>query len=162
MARRFVVPGRLKAAPHLLSFRTHQSQETLLQVVVAEKTNEIPIAQALLPCLPICSGASSQQTLCIPMKDFMLMHEYALGGKRFSPSKATSRRSLRTWQPTLPIPMARCQQAETWDRRRGRMEHRIIQVSTEMNIYLAPAWPLIQQVAEVSRRHRSQDRTKQP
>jgi hypothetical protein len=38
-----------QAAPHLLSFRTHQSQETLLQVAVSEKTNEIPIAQALLP-----------------------------------------------------------------------------------------------------------------
>ncbi len=40
------------AAPHLLSFRTHQSQETLLQVAVCEKTNEIPVAQALLPALP--------------------------------------------------------------------------------------------------------------
>jgi len=39
------------AAPHLLSFRTHGSHETLLQVAVSEKTNEIPIAQALLPCL---------------------------------------------------------------------------------------------------------------
>jgi hypothetical protein len=37
-------------APHLLSFRTHQSQETLLQVAVSEKTNEIPVTQALLPC----------------------------------------------------------------------------------------------------------------
>ena len=39
-------------APHLLSFYTHESQETLLQVRVSEKTNEIPIAKAVLPCLP--------------------------------------------------------------------------------------------------------------
>src|SRR5947209_2633310 len=38
-------------APHLLSFFTHQSQETLLHVRVSEKTNEIPIAKAVLPCL---------------------------------------------------------------------------------------------------------------
>src|SRR5213592_2828782 len=35
--------------PHLLSFSTHQSQETLLQVRVPAKTNEIPIAKMLLP-----------------------------------------------------------------------------------------------------------------
>src|SRR5438105_1033089 len=40
-------------APHLLSFCTHQSQEILLQARVQEKTNEIPIAQQLLPCLPV-------------------------------------------------------------------------------------------------------------
>jgi hypothetical protein len=40
-------------APHLLSFCTHQSQEILLQARVQQKTNEIPIAQQLLPCLPV-------------------------------------------------------------------------------------------------------------
>jgi predicted transposase YbfD/YdcC len=40
-------------APHLLSFCTHQSQEILLHVLVSEKSNEIPVAQALLPCLPL-------------------------------------------------------------------------------------------------------------
>jgi hypothetical protein len=39
-------------APHLLAFCTHDSQETLLQVQVSEKTNEIPIAKEVLPCLP--------------------------------------------------------------------------------------------------------------
>src|SRR6266566_887810 len=38
-----------QAAPHLLSFRTHQSQETLFQIRVDDKTNEIPVAQAVLP-----------------------------------------------------------------------------------------------------------------
>jgi DDE_Tnp_1-associated len=40
-------------APHLLSFCTHHTQEILVQVRVDEKTNEIPIAQLLLPCLPV-------------------------------------------------------------------------------------------------------------
>jgi hypothetical protein len=42
-----------KQAPHLLSFRTHHSQETLLQIEVEEKTNEIPIALAYLPALGV-------------------------------------------------------------------------------------------------------------
>src|SRR6266567_3186636 len=40
--------------PHLLSFCTHQSQETLLQGRVPAKTNEIPVAKMLLPSLPLC------------------------------------------------------------------------------------------------------------
>ena len=40
-------------APHLLSFCTHHSQEILLQVRVDEKPMRIPIAQQLLPCLPV-------------------------------------------------------------------------------------------------------------
>jgi hypothetical protein len=51
------------AAPHLLSFRTHQSQETLLQVAVCEKTNEIPVAQALLPCLPVAGRVFTADAL---------------------------------------------------------------------------------------------------
>src|SRR5437016_5169702 len=41
-----------RPAPHFLAFCTHESQETLLQVRVSEKTNEIPIAKDVLPCLP--------------------------------------------------------------------------------------------------------------
>ena len=40
-----------QTAPNLLSFRTHDEQETLLQVRVEDKTNEIPIAQAMLPLI---------------------------------------------------------------------------------------------------------------
>ena len=38
------------AAPHLLAFcthETHETQETLLQVRVNDKTNEIPVTQAV-------------------------------------------------------------------------------------------------------------------
>lgn len=82
-------------APHLLSFRTHHSQETLLQVVVSEKTNEIPVAQALLSYLPVKGRIFTADAL-------------------------------------------------------QRIEKRSIRVSTEMNSYLAD-WPLIQQVAELTR-----------
>ncbi len=54
-------------APHLLSFRTHQSQETLLQVVVAEKTNEIRLHRpSCLACLSL--DAFSPRMLCTPRR----------------------------------------------------------------------------------------------
>lgn len=59
-----------QAAPHLLSLRTHQSQETLLQVAVAEKTNEIPVAQALLPSLPLTGRVCTADALHT-QKNFM-------------------------------------------------------------------------------------------
>ena len=36
-----------QAAPHLLAFCTHETQETLLHVRVSDKINEIPVAQAV-------------------------------------------------------------------------------------------------------------------
>jgi hypothetical protein len=48
-------------------------------------------------------------------------------------------------------PHASCIQAETWDRRRGRVEHRSIRVSSEMNAYLHATWPHICQVAQLTR-----------
>jgi hypothetical protein len=42
-----------QAAPHLLSVSTHTTQETLVQVRVDDKTNEIPVAQEVLPHLAL-------------------------------------------------------------------------------------------------------------
>src|SRR5437762_8339647 len=50
-------------APHLLSFRTHHSQETLLEIEVEEKTNEIPIALAYLPALPVAGRVLTADAL---------------------------------------------------------------------------------------------------
>ncbi len=57
-------------APHLLSFRTHHSQQTLLHVVVCKKTNEIPVAPALLSCLPVAGRVFTADALHTP-KAFM-------------------------------------------------------------------------------------------
>ncbi len=48
-------------------------------------------------------------------------------------------------------PQARYLQAETVDRRRGRVEVRTIKGSHEMNAYLAPSWPFVAQVAQLTR-----------
>ena len=52
-----------QAAPHLLSFCTHDSQETLFQVRVSEKTNEIPVAKAVLPTLPVAGRVVTSDAL---------------------------------------------------------------------------------------------------
>lgn len=137
-----------QAAPHLLSFRTHHSQETLVQVAVPEKTNEIPVAQALLPCLPLTGRVCTADALHTH-KEFMQGVD-ALGGKTVL--------TVKNNQPTLYAdlatyfadPHASFIQDATLDLHRGRVETRAIRVSTEMNAYLND-WPLVQQVAELTR-----------
>ncbi len=137
-----------QAAPHLLSFRTHQSQETLFQVAVSEKTNEIPVAQALLPCLPLAGRVCTADALHT-QKEFMQCVD-GLGGK--------SVLTVKNNQPTLYAdlatyfadPHASFLPDATLDLQRGRIEKRSIRVSTEMNAYLKD-WPLVEQVAELTR-----------
>ncbi len=137
------------AAPHLLAFCTHQSQETLLQVWVDEKTNEIPVAQALLPTLPIRHRVCTADALHTQTDFMRVIHE----------QQAETVLTVKGNQPTLYAdlatyfadPLARYLQAETLDRRRGRTEVRTIKVSTEMNAYLAPLWPYSAQVAQLTR-----------
>jgi DDE_Tnp_1-associated len=45
-------PDGTSSAPHLRSISGHERRATLLQVRVDGKTNEIPVAQALLPYIP--------------------------------------------------------------------------------------------------------------
>src|SRR5438105_10742333 len=48
-------------------------------------------------------------------------------------------------------PHAQFQQAETLDRHRGRIEHRMIQVSQELSAYLQADWSGITHVAKLTR-----------
>jgi len=63
------------AAPHLLSFVTHQSQETFFQVRVDEKTKEIPVAKQVLPTLPIRSRVCTADALHTHAAFICLIHE---------------------------------------------------------------------------------------
>jgi hypothetical protein len=64
-----------KDAPDLLSFCTHHSQETLLQVLVGEKTNEIPVAFALLPFLPVAGRVYTADALHTHLPFFRRIQE---------------------------------------------------------------------------------------
>lgn len=136
-------------APHLLSFQTHHSQETLFEVRVSEKTNEIPVAKAVLPALPIAGRVTTADALHTHAAFMQVVHEQ--GGMCVLTVKNNQPTLFADLATYFADPQAVCLQAETWDRRRGRVEHRLIRVSTELNRYLAPAWPLVAQVAQVTR-----------
>lgn len=135
-------------APHLLSFRTHQSHETLLQVEVCEKTNEIPVAQALLPCLPLGGRVCTADALHTQIDFHRWVH--ALGGFSVLTVKKNQPLLFEALATYFADHDAICWQASTRDDHRGRTEIRHIRVSTEMNTYLS-AWPHLAQVAELTR-----------
>lgn len=58
-------------------------------------------------------------------------------------------------------PATRYTQAETWDRHRGRCEVRHLKASTELTAYLAPIWPYIAQVGQLTRRITTRVQTRQ-
>lgn len=138
--------------PHLLSFFTHQSQETLLQVRVPAKTTEIPIATLLLPCLRLHPRVYTADAL----------HTHAPFMEVVRDCSASSVLTVKANQPTLYADLATYfsdpqtllapfERDCTVDRRRGRIETRTIEVSAGMNTYLAPTWPLVRQVARLTR-----------
>ena len=108
-------------APHLLAFCTHESQETLLQVRVSEKTNEIPIAKEVLPCLPSTPRVYTADALHTHA-DFMQVvraqHGFSLlTVKGNQPILFADLRLYFTDPATSFLPH---EQARTIDRRRGR------------------------------------------
>jgi predicted transposase YbfD/YdcC len=144
-----VQPDGTSQAPHLLSISGHRSQETLLQMRVDDKTNEIPVAQALLPYLPlrgrlVTADALHTQTafaqgvldqggdylLCVKGNQPTLYAAIALAFA--DPATPTSKRTV------------------TIDRRRGRTEVRSLRTTTALNDYLT-TWPQVGQVAELTR-----------
>jgi predicted transposase YbfD/YdcC len=116
---------------------------------VDEKTNEIPVAQEVLPTLPIQQRVCTADALHTQTEFMRVIHDL----------QAETVLTVKGNQPTLYAdlatsfagPQARYLQAETIDRRRGRTEVRTIKVSTEMNASLAPRWPSIAQVAQLTR-----------
>jgi predicted transposase YbfD/YdcC len=118
--------------------RTHESQETLLQVQVSEKTNEIPVAQALLPFLPLrgrvytADALHTQRAFTQAVVD--LQGYYLLTVKENQPTLYTD---LQTY---FSDPEASYEQEQTVDRHKGRVEGRQIRVTTRMNAYLV-CWP---------------------
>jgi hypothetical protein len=72
------------SVPHLLAFCTHHSHETLLQVAVDEKMNEIPVAQTLLPTLPLRGRVRTADALHT-QREFMRL----LMNSRLAPSSSS-------------------------------------------------------------------------
>ena len=138
-----------QTAPHLLAFVTHQSQETFFQIRVDEKTNEIPVAKAVLPSLPIRKRVCTADALHTHADFLGLLHDLEADGLlTVKGNQPTLYADLQTY---FADPDAQYLQAQTIDRRRGRTEVRTIKVSTEMKAYLAATWPHVEQVAQLTR-----------
>jgi predicted transposase YbfD/YdcC len=138
--------------PHLLAFCTHETQETLLQVRVSEKTNEIPVAQELVSCLPMQPRVYTADALHTHASFMRTVH--ALAGfcvLTVKGNQPTLYADLATYfnDPHTVIAPSEC--IRTVDFHRGRTEVRLLEVTSSLNDYLAPCWPLVRQVARVTR-----------
>ncbi|HWS85340.1 MAG TPA: ISAs1 family transposase, partial [Ktedonobacteraceae bacterium] len=138
-----------KQAPHLLSFRTHHSQETLLQIEVEEKTNEIPIALAYLAALPVAGRVFTADALHTHVPFFLRVQQ--LGGDAVlvvKDNQPTLHEHLATY---FADPLASFEEAETIDLQPGRKEVRHIKVTSALSDYLQRDWPGVAQVAQLTR-----------
>jgi|SRR5450755_53759 predicted transposase YbfD/YdcC len=136
-------------APDLLSFCTHYSQETLLQVLVGEKTNEIPVAFAILPFLPVAGRVYTADALHTHLPFFQRIQ--ALHGHTVlivKGNQPTLKEHLITY---FADPDATFEQACTLDLQKGRKEIRSIKVTSALNDYLQQDWPGVAQVAQLTR-----------
>jgi len=136
-------------APHLLSFCTHCSQETLLQIPVGEKTNEILVALAFLPALPVAGRSFTADALHTHVPFFQAIQ--ALGGAAVftvKDNQPTLQEHLATY---FADPLASFEEAETIDLQRGRKEVRSIKVTSALSDYLQQDWPGVAQVAQLTR-----------
>jgi len=136
-------------APHLLSFRTHHSEETLLQIEVEEKTNEIPIALAYLPALPVAGRVFTADALHTHVPFFLRVQQ--LEGDAVlvvKDNQPTLHEHLATY---FADPLASFEEAETMDLQRGRKEIRHIKVTCALSDYLQRDWPGVAQVAQLTR-----------
>lgn len=136
-------------APHLLSVSTHHTQETLVQVRVADKTNEIPVAQALLPLLSLRGRVVTADAL----------HTQTALAQTVLDGGADDVLCVKDNQPTLhgdpafyfADPRATDTEAATLDRRRGRTEWRTLRVSAARHATVLSGFPKLAQVAQLTR-----------
>jgi hypothetical protein len=98
-----------QSAPHLLSFCAHDSQETLFQVRVSEKTNEIPVAKAILSTLPIAGRVVTADALHTHADFMQITHDQH--GKSVSTVKLNQPTLYANLATYFADPQARCQQA---------------------------------------------------
>jgi predicted transposase YbfD/YdcC len=145
------VRGAATAAgtPHLLSFSTADTQETVLQVRVDSKTNEIPVVQEMLPFVPVAGRVFLADALHTQRATAAVVQhlgaDYLLTVKENQPALYDH---LATY---FAAPTAPDRRARTVDRQRGRHEVRQLRATTEMSAYLAPDWPGVAQVARLVR-----------
>jgi len=136
-------------APHLLSISTAHSQETLLHVRVAVKTNEIPVLQAVLPALPVAGRVVLADAL----------HTQVVTAAAIRAQKGDYVLIVKDNQPALHAaialscadPTSSSKTDATTDKGHGRLEHRLLKMTTTMTRSRADGWPGLAQVGQLIR-----------
>jgi predicted transposase YbfD/YdcC len=136
---------------HQLSAYDVKTGVVLFQVNVGEKQNEI---SALKPYLVpsfikgrifTLDAMHTQTALCAKVHRFE--GYYLLIAKDNQPTLASDLADFFC----LPPPDWRCKEAETWDKGHGRLEHRQITCSPDLNEWFADRWSGVAQVFRLQR-----------
>jgi predicted transposase YbfD/YdcC len=138
-----------EGTPHLLSFSLADTQETVLQVRVDSKTNEIPVVQEMLPCVPLAGRVFLADALHTQRATAALVRQ--LGGDYVMTVKENQPALYEHLATYFAAPTARDRRARTAEQQRGRRAVRALRATTEMNAYLTPDWPDVAQVARLVR-----------
>ena len=139
-------------APHWASL-LHPSEpgNEARKCAKAEKTNEIPEALAVLPCLPTTPRVYTADALHTHAAFMQVAHDLhgfsLLTVKGNQPILFADLHLAFSDPATSLLPC----QPPLIEYRRGRIEERSILVTTDLNDYLRPSWPLVQQVAQLTR-----------
>jgi predicted transposase YbfD/YdcC len=139
-------------APQLLSVSTHTTGETLLQVRIAAKTNEVPVAQEVLGWLLLTDRvvtAAAQHTGGFAQR--VLDH----GGHYLVPIKENQPSVHADLVDSFADAASTGTEAITVDRQHGRWEERRLRVTSELAAHLC--FPGVQQAMELRRRVRTKD-----
>src|SRR5438105_1906733 len=128
-----------QAAPHLLSISTHTTHETLVQVRVDDKTNEIPVAQELLPHLALRGRVVTADALHTQTALAQLLLDH--GAAYLFTVKDNQLRLHAELAAYCADPHATARTAQSIDRRRGRTKTRTLAASTRLNAYLRAYFP---------------------
>lgn len=144
------------SAPQLFSVVTHQSAETLCQVPIADKGQEIPTAHALLGWLLLTDRVVTADAL----------HTHPPFAQGLRDAGAHYLLCVKGNQTALHAdlidyfadPAAQCTTATTVERRKGRTERRTIRVSTELVPHIE-RFPAVAQVLQITREVTARERS---
>lgn len=138
---------REERAPHLVSVSTHESGETVLQVRVDAKTNEIPVAQELLGWLLLHDRVITADALHTTTGFAQTVLDH--GGHYVLPVKENRPVLHADLVDFFTDAQSTVSEAVTVDRQHGRREERRVRVTSELAHHLL--FPGVQQAIEIRR-----------
>ncbi|GAC1513333.1 MAG: ISAs1 family transposase [Chloroflexota bacterium] len=140
--------SREESAPHLLAVTTHETRETLIEVPVADKTNEIPVARSVLGWLLLHHRVVTADALHCQTDSAQAILD--AGGDYLLCLKGNWPAHYAAVVEYFADSAAKTTEAVTKERQKGRREERRLLVSQELTGYLT-GFPALAQVAQITR-----------